>query len=36
MIDDDKLKRKLIELYKNIGFQEIDNTYDYLVKVFEG
>ncbi len=36
MIDDDKLKRKLIELYKNTGFQETDNTYDYLVKVFEG
>ena len=37
MIKDNKeLKRKLIELYKNIGFQETDNTYDYLVKVFEG
>lgn len=37
MIKDNKeLKRKLIELYKNTGFQETDNTYDYLVKVFEG
>lgn len=37
MITDNKeLKRKLIGLYKNTGFQETDNTYDYLVKVFEG
>ena len=37
MIKDNKeLKRKLIELYKNTGFQETDNTYDYLVKLFEG
>ena len=37
MITDNKeLKRKLIELYKSTGFKETDNTYDYLVKVFEG
>ncbi len=36
MIRDDKtLKRKLIELYKNVGFKEINNNYDYLVKVID-
>ena len=36
MIRDDKvLKRKLIELYKNVGFKETNSNYDYLVKVIE-
>lgn len=36
MIRDDKtLKRKLIELYKNVGFKEINSNYAYLVKVID-
>lgn len=36
MIRDDKpLKRKLIELYKNVGFKDTNSNYDYLVKIIE-